>query len=95
MPWAFSDAAQKHKNYYKYIAEHKDIMKITIMLNTAISSTRSEISRCFDIFAKYTFLWKDDREEKIKVGLLDCFVYLPTASCPHYLKFASSWNSLT
>ena len=60
-------ATQKQRNYYKYIVEHKDITKVTMMLSSAVSSTKSEVSQYLEVFAKYMFLWKDDREEKLKV----------------------------
>ena len=59
--------AQRQKNYYKYIAEHKDITKLTMMLSSAVNSTKGEVKECVDQFEKYMFLWKDDREETIKV----------------------------
>ena len=41
--------------------------KITMMLSSAVSSTKGEVVNYLDAFAKYMFLWKEDRELKIKV----------------------------
>ena len=62
-------STQKQKSYYKVVAEHKETTKITMMLSSSVSSTKSEVSQYIDVFSKYMFLWKDDREEKLKVSL--------------------------
>ena len=57
------------RNYYKYIADHKDVTKLTMMLSSAISSTKADASACIDNFNEYEFLWKEERDEAIKVNV--------------------------
>ena len=56
------------KNYYKYIADHKDVTKLTVMLTSAISSTKGDTNQCLEIFDQYMFLWKSERDEVIQVN---------------------------
>lgn len=57
----------KARNYFKYIADHKDVTKLTVMLTSAISSTKADTNQCMEVFDDYMFLWKNDREETIQV----------------------------
>ncbi|EDV21817.1 uncharacterized protein TRIADDRAFT_59929 [Trichoplax adhaerens] len=54
------------KNYYKNIAENKDIAKQVSMLSTAIMSTKKDITTALEAFYCYETLWQKDREEAIK-----------------------------
>ena len=54
------------KNYYKNIAENKDIAKQVSMLSTAIMSTKKDITTALEAFYCYEILWQKDREEAIK-----------------------------
>eukprot|EP00111_Clytia_hemisphaerica_P005698 TCONS_00016530-protein len=56
----------KTKNYYKYIADHKDVTKLTVMLTSAISATKVDTNKCLEIFDQFMFLWKSDRDEVIQ-----------------------------
>lgn len=56
----------KAKNYYRYIAEHKDVTKLTVMLSSAVSSLKADSVRCLDYFSEYSFLWKSDKEEVVQ-----------------------------
>eukprot|EP00112_Aurelia_sp_Birch-Aquarium-sp1_P005844 Seg1660.5 transcript_id=Seg1660.5/GoldUCD/mRNA.D3Y31 product="Dynein heavy chain 8 axonemal" protein_id=Seg1660.5/GoldUCD/D3Y31 len=79
-PGKFSQAAkanadsetttQKQKNYYKYIAEHKDTTKITMMVSSAISTTKIDAAKNLNEFSKFMFLWKEDRDSQIQLGWL-------------------------
>ena len=51
------------------MADHKDITKLTVMLTSAISSTKAVTAQCFD------FLWKGDREEAIQVISVVIYAY--------------------
>ncbi|XP_019624088.1 PREDICTED: dynein heavy chain 8, axonemal-like [Branchiostoma belcheri] len=51
------------KNYYKSIAEHKDMQKLVMMLASATNSYREEVTETLDRFSTYKFLWEDDKEE--------------------------------
>ncbi|XP_072165822.1 dynein axonemal heavy chain 8-like [Diadema setosum] len=57
---------QKLKNYYKSIADHKDIQKLQMMLSNAISQARPKIQESLEVFSGYQFLWEGDRDECVK-----------------------------
>ena len=59
---------QQLKNYFKSIAEHKDILKLQMMLSNAISHTRPKIHDALKMFSHFQFLWEEDRNEVVKVG---------------------------
>ena len=59
---------QKQKNYYRYIAEHKDTTKITMMVSSAISTTKIDVAKNLNEFSKFMFLWKEDRDSQIQVS---------------------------
>ncbi|XP_064651602.1 dynein axonemal heavy chain 8-like [Lineus longissimus] len=54
------------KNYYKSIADHKDIAKIVMMLTSAVNSFRQDITNALERFSEYEYLWDNDREEAVK-----------------------------
>ena len=58
------------KNYYKSIAEHKDVQKLQMMLSNAISHTKPEIQNALEIFSGFQFLWEEDRNEAVAVSCL-------------------------
>ncbi|XP_030832172.1 dynein heavy chain 8, axonemal [Strongylocentrotus purpuratus] len=57
---------QKLKNYYKSIADHKDIQKLQMMLSNAIGQSKPKIQEALVIFSGYQYLWEGDREESVK-----------------------------
>ncbi len=57
------------KNYYKSIAEHKEISKIVMMLTSAVNSFRQDILDALHEYSEYHFLWEDDRDKVVKVEL--------------------------
>ena len=59
---------QQLKNYFKSIAEHKDILKLQMMLSNAISHTRPKIHEALKMFSHFQYLWEEDRSEVVKVN---------------------------
>ena len=59
-----SDSAN---NYYKNIADHKDVNKLVMMLSSSVNSFRSEITLAQQQYPHFHFLWEDDREHVVKV----------------------------
>ena len=57
---------QQIKNYFKSIADHKDIAKIVMMLSSAVNSFRADIGKALETYSCYHFLWDNDRDEEIK-----------------------------
>ncbi|XP_063956179.1 dynein axonemal heavy chain 8-like [Lytechinus pictus] len=57
---------QKLRNYYKSIADHKDIQKLQMMLSNAIGQSKPKIQEALVIFSCYQYLWEGDREESVK-----------------------------
>ncbi|XP_033641432.1 dynein heavy chain 8, axonemal-like [Asterias rubens] len=57
---------QQLKNYFKSIAEHKDILKLQMMLSNAISHTRPKIHEALKMFSHFQYLWEEDRSEVVK-----------------------------
>ena len=55
------------KNYFKSIADHKDINKIVMMLSSAVNSFRQDINKALEKYSMYHFLWEQDRNETVKV----------------------------
>ncbi|XP_043921456.1 dynein axonemal heavy chain 5-like [Protopterus annectens] len=50
----------------KQLTEHKDISKVVIQLSTIISSMKSESMQVLDIFSKYSSIWDQDPDDKVK-----------------------------
>ena len=57
------------------MADHKDITKLTVMLTSAISSTKAVTAQCLELFNDFDFLWKGDREEAIQVISVVIYAY--------------------
>lgn len=51
------------KNYYRNIAENKEILKMMSSLSTAINSMKQEIESALQLYDVYEDLWKKEREE--------------------------------
>ncbi|XP_022239106.1 dynein heavy chain 8, axonemal-like [Limulus polyphemus] len=58
--------SHEETNYYKIISDNKDISKIVMMLNSAITSIRKEVKDIITTYDEYETLWKGNKEEKIK-----------------------------
>ncbi|KAI0211059.1 Dynein heavy chain 8, axonemal [Lamellibrachia satsuma] len=54
------------RNYYKSIADHKDVNKTVMMLSSSIRSFRGEVNQKLQHETTYNFLWEQDREEIVK-----------------------------
>ncbi|KAI8811565.1 dynein heavy chain and region D6 of dynein motor-domain-containing protein [Cladochytrium replicatum] len=48
------------------VANNKDVLKVILMLSSAVNSMRKEVEVHRDQFNKYDFLWKDDKTETIQ-----------------------------
>ncbi|XP_006824996.1 dynein axonemal heavy chain 8-like, partial [Saccoglossus kowalevskii] len=59
-------APQKLNNYYKSIADHKDINKLVMMLSSAMNSIRQEAGEALKQYNEYKFLWEEDRDQTVK-----------------------------
>ncbi|XP_070548103.1 dynein axonemal heavy chain 8-like [Ptychodera flava] len=58
---------QKLKNYYKSIADHKDINKLVMMLSSAINSIRPDVGTALQQYNTFQFLWEaEDRAKKVQ-----------------------------
>lgn len=58
------------KNYYKSIAENKDVSKYAMMMSSATSTLKGDILEALQCYSDYSFLWEQDREEAVMVRLL-------------------------
>lgn len=52
-------------NYFKNVAENKEIAKLVSFLSTAINSQKKDVTTALQFFKKYEPIWKEDREEEI------------------------------
>ncbi|XP_052240013.1 dynein axonemal heavy chain 8-like isoform X2 [Dreissena polymorpha] len=59
------------KNYYKSVAENKDVSKYVMMMSSAVSSLKSEVLEALQRYSDYAFLWEKDRLEAVKEFLAD------------------------
>lgn len=52
-------------NYFKNVAENKEIAKLVSFLSTAINSQKKDVTTSLEFFNKYEPIWKEDRETEI------------------------------
>ena len=55
------------KDYYKSIADHKDVNKTVMMLSSSIKGFHAAVNLRLQQETTYNFLWEQDREEVVKV----------------------------
>lgn len=55
------------KNYYKSIAENKDVAKFVMMLSSAVSSLKGDVLEALQRYSDYAFLWEKDKQEAVMV----------------------------
>ena len=55
------------KDYYKIIADHKDVNKTVMMLSSSIKGFQAAVNLRLQQETTYNFLWEQDREEVVKV----------------------------
>lgn len=67
---------EENENFYLRVAEHKDIKKVVIVLKTAASSMKGQVTEVLQQFSHYSVIWKEDKNLKVKV----CFP-VNTFSC--------------
>ena len=60
------------KNFYKSVAEHKDVAKLAMMLSSSVNSFRTEIDNSLQKYSHYYFLWEEDREQVLNVRKQRC-----------------------
>ena len=67
-------APQSIRNYYKSIADHKDVSKLVMMLGSSCNSLRTAIGTALQQYGNYHFLWEEDRDQAVQVSrsLLCC-----------------------
>ncbi|XP_052061669.1 dynein axonemal heavy chain 8-like [Mytilus californianus] len=53
------------KNFYKIIAENKDVSKYVMMMSSAISTLKSDVLESLQRYSDYSFLWEKDRQEAV------------------------------
>ena len=63
----FVDKSKQLKNYFKSIAEHKDVTKLVMMLSSSVNSFRESAGKALKQYSMYYFLWEEDRDEYVKV----------------------------
>ena len=54
---------QKMRNYYKSVAEHKDVTKLVMMLTSSVNSFREQITQALKGYERFNFLWEQDRDQ--------------------------------
>ena len=54
------------KPLHKIIAEHKDVTKIVIALNSIITQNKIEVQEILDLFTKDSHLWDKEPEATVK-----------------------------
>ncbi|EEB13574.1 ciliary dynein heavy chain, putative [Pediculus humanus corporis] len=56
----------KLKNYYKLIADHKEIVRNVMSLQGAMLLLKPDVIKCNEEYLKFSYLWADDRELQVK-----------------------------
>ncbi|XP_071095783.1 dynein axonemal heavy chain 8-like [Haliotis cracherodii] len=57
--------ASSKKNYYKNVVDNKDIAKYVMMLSSATSNLRPEVSQALQRYTDFSFLWEQDRDQSV------------------------------
>ena len=55
------------RNYFKSIADHKDVNKIVLMLTSAVNSFREDVASVLQAFSRFHFIWEEDRDKAVEV----------------------------
>ncbi|KAJ8316142.1 LOW QUALITY PROTEIN: hypothetical protein KUTeg_006156 [Tegillarca granosa] len=53
------------KNYYKGIADNKDVAKYVMMMSSALSTLKADVMEALQRYSDYSFLWEKDRQEAV------------------------------
>ncbi|CAL8275103.1 unnamed protein product [Lota lota] len=56
----------KGKSFYQSVAEHRDISKFVVLLNSAMNSLKKPISNTLEQFHSFKDLWAEDRNLTVK-----------------------------
>lgn len=62
------------KHYHKSIVDNKDVSKYVMMMSSALSTLKPEVTDALQRYSDYSFLWKQDRVEAVKVKY-HCIIY--------------------
>ncbi|XP_041649230.1 dynein heavy chain 5, axonemal [Cheilinus undulatus] len=54
------------RNYYKSVADNKEIAKLVSVLSTSISSTKKEVLTALNRFSRYHDIWRKDRDDTMR-----------------------------
>eukprot|EP00117_Sycon_ciliatum_P004310 scpid857/ scgid8744/ Dynein heavy chain 5, axonemal; Axonemal beta dynein heavy chain 5; Ciliary dynein heavy chain 5 len=63
---SFGDGKSMMKNYFRNVADNKDVQKMISSLSTAINSTKQDIDLALEKYNIYQDIWKKNRDETIK-----------------------------
>ncbi|XP_071768037.1 dynein axonemal heavy chain 8-like [Centroberyx gerrardi] len=82
------DGMKAKENFYQSVAEHKDISKLVVVLNTAFNSLRRQASDLLKQFHPFKVIWAEDRDLKVK-EFMDSNPYLTEikSEIQHYASF--------
>ena len=72
------------KDYYKSIADHKDVNKTVMMLSSSIKGFHAAVNLRLQQETTYNFLWEQDREEVVKVTTQAFLLYICMCLCSIY-----------
>ncbi|KAM6954364.1 dynein axonemal heavy chain 8-like [Aplochiton taeniatus] len=80
--------AGKLRNFYQSVAEHKDICKLVVLLNSSVNSLRKPASDVLKQFQPFKVIWAEDRHLKVK-EFMDSNPYLTQIKSEilHYVGF--------
>ncbi|KAK7469847.1 hypothetical protein BaRGS_00036125 [Batillaria attramentaria] len=53
-------------NFYKAVAESKDIIKLTALLSSAINENKKIVTSTLTNFRKYSFIWEQDKDVTVE-----------------------------
>lgn len=68
---------EEEENFYLRVAEHKDIKKVMVILKTAVSSMKTQVTEVLKQFSPYSVIWNEDKNVKVKV----CFPFRQNILC--------------
>ena len=83
------------KNYYKSVAENKDVSKYVMMMSSAVSTLKADVVEALQGYADYAFLWEKDREEAVRVGKISLLDKNSLLIYEFEMCIILSWNNLT
>lgn len=65
--WNQKDLPEEEREpFYDWIAKDKEIVKVILLLTGSIQGTKNSVNKFLESFNKYSWLWKDKIDEKLK-----------------------------